>query len=110
MQILSCICDIASLFVEEARDFAFLLRVTADVVFYTLMGCMSAQVTHELDFRAPLSAQVDSSSHSSSHSKNDLVPVQVVLRSFFVDMICVDVVFRQRWWVETTKCSKTTQK
>jgi hypothetical protein len=45
------------MFMEELRDVANLIHHLADLVFYTLMGCMAAQVNYEIDYhRSTLNA------------------------------------------------------
>ena len=48
---LRIICDIASIFVAELRDFANILRIIADIVFYCTVGCMISQVNEELKYQ-----------------------------------------------------------
>lgn len=36
---------------RELQHLAHLIHVTAQVVFYTTLGCMAAQVNHEVDIR-----------------------------------------------------------
>ena len=50
-QMLSCICDILSIFIRELRNLADLIRCIADIVFLTISGCATAQVVHELKER-----------------------------------------------------------
>ncbi len=76
--LLSCVCDIMSIFVEEVRDFAFLLHHIADFVFYTLLGCMTAQVLHEVEYRQHKCVTEMNSSMSSFASKDDLVVAKPV--------------------------------
>ena len=45
LQLLSCVCDVAAIFDENLRHLAHLIHVTAEIVFYTIIGCMAAQVT-----------------------------------------------------------------
>jgi hypothetical protein len=47
-QILSCICDIAACFYEDLRELAQLIDCIADMITYSVVGCMGAQVEHEL--------------------------------------------------------------
>eukprot|EP01038_Epipyxis_sp_PR26KG_P012686 gene12686-17009_t len=51
LMIMSCICDIASIFVRELRDFAHLLHTIANMMFYCLIGCMVSQVHNEVNYR-----------------------------------------------------------
>ena len=47
LQLLSCILDIVAIFVEAARDAAFIFELIADLFTYSVAGCMGAQVYHE---------------------------------------------------------------
>lgn len=60
LQMLSCVCHILAIFIEELREVAHLLQIVADLVFYTLLGCMAAQVNYEVDFHR------NSSNHSTT--------------------------------------------
>eukprot|EP01063_Lacrimia_lanifica_P025881 TRINITY_DN3393_c0_g1_i1.p1 TRINITY_DN3393_c0_g1~~TRINITY_DN3393_c0_g1_i1.p1 ORF type:complete len:267 (+),score=85.99 TRINITY_DN3393_c0_g1_i1:49-849(+) len=51
MQCLACLCSIAACFYEELSEAASLVRLIADFVFRTLMGCINAQVSYEVDFQ-----------------------------------------------------------
>ena len=51
LMILSCICDIAAIFQPDFREWAHILRMIADLVFYSTMGCMVGQVRHELFYQ-----------------------------------------------------------
>lgn len=50
LMILSCICDIMSIFVRELRHCAHGIHLMADCVFYTTIGCMISQVNAEIDY------------------------------------------------------------
>ncbi len=51
LQCMSCICSCAAIFVPECRDAARMVRRIADCVFWSVLGCMSAQVHHEMKIR-----------------------------------------------------------
>lgn len=51
LQIFACICTILAMFIPALRDCAQCLRLTADLVFWTLMGCMSAQIQYEVEYQ-----------------------------------------------------------
>eukprot|EP01059_Diplonema_ambulator_P018734 TRINITY_DN312_c0_g1_i1.p2 TRINITY_DN312_c0_g1~~TRINITY_DN312_c0_g1_i1.p2 ORF type:complete len:265 (+),score=46.60 TRINITY_DN312_c0_g1_i1:94-888(+) len=51
MQILACFCSIAAIFMRELEDAAQCVRIIADFVFRTLMGCINAQVNYEIDYQ-----------------------------------------------------------
>lgn len=51
LMMLSCVCDILSIFMRELRHAAHILHVVANMVFYSLLGCMAAQVNREIDYR-----------------------------------------------------------
>ena len=44
LQLLSCVCDVAAIFDENLRHLAHMIHVTAELCFYTIVGCMAAQV------------------------------------------------------------------
>lgn len=43
-QILSCVVDLAAVFVEDLRDLAHIIDLTADIFTCSVAGCMGAQV------------------------------------------------------------------
>ena len=51
---IACICDILAIFIEAFRNAADLMRCIANVFFYSMMGCMTAQVNYEVDYREGL--------------------------------------------------------
>ncbi|CAM9335052.1 unnamed protein product [Phaeothamnion confervicola] len=51
IQLLSCICDILSICVSELREFARILDLIAECVYFTTIGCMSGQMVTELDYQ-----------------------------------------------------------
>eukprot|EP01064_Diplonema_japonicum_P028441 TRINITY_DN435_c0_g2_i8.p1 TRINITY_DN435_c0_g2~~TRINITY_DN435_c0_g2_i8.p1 ORF type:complete len:282 (+),score=45.12 TRINITY_DN435_c0_g2_i8:111-848(+) len=51
IQILACFCTIASIFISDLREAAQCVRLIADFVFRTLMGCINAQVNFEIDYQ-----------------------------------------------------------
>jgi len=50
LQLLSCVCWIASMIEPSFRDLAAILDLIADIVFMLTVGCMTAQTNHELNF------------------------------------------------------------
>jgi hypothetical protein len=38
VQMLSCVCHILAIFIEELKDAAHMIQLFADLVFYTMMG------------------------------------------------------------------------
>lgn len=48
---LSCVCDILSIFMRELRHLAHILHHIANCAFYSTIGCMAAQVNREIDYR-----------------------------------------------------------
>lgn len=48
---MSIVFDILALFVKELRHLAHIIDVMANMVFYTTIGCMNAQVNAEIDHR-----------------------------------------------------------
>jgi len=48
LQLLSCICHLASIFNPDLREVAQLIDTIADAVTLTVAGCMGAQIYHEL--------------------------------------------------------------
>ncbi len=51
LMMLSCVCDILSIFIRELRDAAHCLHTVANCVFYSTIGCMASQVNKEVDYR-----------------------------------------------------------
>lgn len=47
----ACVLDIIAIFVPCARDSARWVQVIADLVFYSTLGCMAAQVNYEIDYQ-----------------------------------------------------------
>ena len=45
IQLLACICDILAIFFEDLRQIACILDRIADLVYHTVSGCMTAQVS-----------------------------------------------------------------
>jgi hypothetical protein len=41
LSLLSCVCDVAAIFDENLRHLAQLIHVTAELVFYTVIGCVA---------------------------------------------------------------------
>ncbi|EKX37632.1 hypothetical protein GUITHDRAFT_165451 [Guillardia theta CCMP2712] len=52
LQLLSCICNILAMFIEELEALADLVDFIADVVFALVSSCMIAQVNYELNHGA----------------------------------------------------------
>eukprot|EP01061_Rhynchopus_euleeides_P020696 TRINITY_DN33612_c0_g1_i1.p1 TRINITY_DN33612_c0_g1~~TRINITY_DN33612_c0_g1_i1.p1 ORF type:complete len:235 (+),score=81.27 TRINITY_DN33612_c0_g1_i1:80-706(+) len=55
MQMLACICSILAIFINELADAAQCVRCVADITFRSLMGCITSQVEHELDYQCAMS-------------------------------------------------------
>lgn len=51
LQLLSCICDLAAICIDELREFARILDLIAEIVFYTTVGCMTGQMVHEMEYQ-----------------------------------------------------------
>mmetsp|Transcript_16145 Transcript_16145/g.19241 ORF Transcript_16145/g.19241 Transcript_16145/m.19241 type:complete len:287 (-) Transcript_16145:71-931(-) len=49
MQLLSCICDLLSICIEELREAAAIIRCIANIVYCVTSGCMTGQMFYELD-------------------------------------------------------------
>jgi len=49
MQMLACVCHILAMFEPSFRDLADLIDCIADLVFFTVAGCMAAQTNVEMD-------------------------------------------------------------
>lgn len=45
------VCDIMAIFMRHLRHLAHLIHVVAQIVFYSTIGCMAAQVNYEIDTR-----------------------------------------------------------
>jgi len=48
LQLLACILDIVAIFVDEAREAAQIVNCIADLVTFSVAGCMGAQIHHEI--------------------------------------------------------------
>jgi hypothetical protein len=68
------------MFDENLRHLAHLIHVAAEVVFYTTLGCMAAQVNREIDVRKATSAYavvpeeallVDENNNPMAYKKNE---------------------------------------
>jgi len=57
-QLMSCVCDIVAIFVEDLRECAQILDVIADCITLSVSGCMGAQIEHELKQSAPTAYQM----------------------------------------------------
>ena len=44
MQILSCLCNILAMFIDELRDIADLIDCIAEIVYAITAGCMNVSV------------------------------------------------------------------
>lgn len=53
VQCLSCICNVAAIFEPSLQDAADLLDLFAQLVFMSIMGCMTAQIKYELTDTKP---------------------------------------------------------
>ncbi|CAM9757309.1 unnamed protein product [Discosporangium mesarthrocarpum] len=51
VMLLSCVCNIASIFISEVRDLAEILRIISDIVYMTTVGCMTGQMVFEMDYQ-----------------------------------------------------------
>lgn len=58
LQITACICSLLSIFIDQLRDAAQVMRCIADLAFYSTLGCMVSQteyeVKHQQRYQAPL--------------------------------------------------------
>lgn len=54
------VCDIMAIFMRELQHLAHVIHVVAQIVFYTTLGCMAAQVNYEVDFRRATNAAYQS--------------------------------------------------
>lgn len=52
-QILTCFCDILAACDENFRDLADLIDCIADLITFSVTGCMGAQIEHELKNAPP---------------------------------------------------------
>jgi hypothetical protein len=48
LSLLSCVCDVAAIFDENLRHLARLIHVTAELVFYTVIGCVGHRLSLSL--------------------------------------------------------------
>ena len=44
-------CDILAIFLDHLRHLSHTIHIIAQIAFYSTLGCMAAQVNHEIDFR-----------------------------------------------------------
>lgn len=51
IMMLACVFDILALAIKELKDAAHILRTIANCIFYSMLGCMAAQVNNEVDVR-----------------------------------------------------------
>ena len=51
LALLSCVCDILSIFHRDLRHLAHTIDLISNCVFYSTVGCMTSQVLAELNFR-----------------------------------------------------------
>ena len=54
IQVLSCICHVLAIFKPQFRDLAQIIDLIADIVFFSMAGCMTAQVDYEINYRESL--------------------------------------------------------
>jgi len=59
IQLLSCVCHIAAIFVAELRDVAQIIDFIADMVFLTTQACMTAQADLELKHEVQMNKQLN---------------------------------------------------
>ncbi|CAM9963448.1 unnamed protein product [Ectocarpus fasciculatus] len=52
LQLLSCICNIAAICIEEIRELARIIDLIADIVYMTTVGCMTGQMMYEMEYQA----------------------------------------------------------
>lgn len=74
---LSCVCDIAAIFVRDARHLAHAIHVVSECAFYSTIGCMVGQILVEIDHRsasAQLYSQVPSTGDGSMYTPPIAVP------------------------------------
>lgn len=51
LQVLSCICNIAAIFINEIRDLARIIDWIAELCYHCVSGCMTAQTANEVDYQ-----------------------------------------------------------
>jgi len=59
LQVLSCICHILAMFDRNLGELAGIIDWIAKIVFYCTIGCMAAQVNHEIDYRKTAKGQAE---------------------------------------------------
>jgi len=52
LQVLACVCDILALFDRNLRQLARIIDCIANLFYYSLSGCMTAQTAHEINKRS----------------------------------------------------------
>lgn len=60
MQCLSCICDCLAICFESLRTAACIIDIIADVVFFSVAGCMAGQIYVEKQYQRELAAEGES--------------------------------------------------
>jgi hypothetical protein len=51
LQILACVCQVAAIFVPDLREVARIIDTIADIFYHCVSGCMTVQVSHEMDYQ-----------------------------------------------------------
>lgn len=51
LQVLSCICDILAIFIDQLRECARILDLISALVYHCVSGCMTVQTSHEIDYQ-----------------------------------------------------------
>ena len=63
LQMLSCLCTTVAICVPECQNCARMTEKIADLVFWSVLGCMSAQVHHEMAVRNHQTSQAPLAPH-----------------------------------------------
>ena len=71
VNMLSCVCEIASLINRDLRHLSHLINSFADFVFYTTLGMMAAQTVHEVRYQRERSGTF---AHAVAYPEGKAVP------------------------------------
>lgn len=51
LQLLSCICNVAAMFMDEFRQLARIIDLIADLVYMSTVGCMTVSTRHSFSIK-----------------------------------------------------------
>jgi len=80
LAMLSCFCDILSIFHRDLRHLSHTIDLISKCVFYSTVGCMTSQVLAELNYRRDSSMNY----HTMSPHEGDFIDVSPILGEAYV--------------------------